>query len=911
MIKRIKDYFFSRVSEKNRKKVAVRICRSTFNSLTGLCLMTFLFECFFLLYTMFNREAFGEYFFIYCIMYAILITAAVVCLAITFYVRSDLENRYRIFYFTSVFMSCFLGIWTLVITFFDSRINGQVNPSLYMTIAIAIPLCFYLEPVTFVILDIAGAIGFCWILFFSGLTSVEGDIQHMNYIIFFLIQMFLGLSFIVGKRRETIAGIRMEEQKKQVEDLMESQNRFFSSMSHEIRTPVNTIIGLNEMILRENVSEEVAEDAENVQSAGRILLHLVNDILDMSKFESGQMELTTVIYRSEELLSEVAGMFLTRAEQKDLEFRVNVSPDIPEELEGDDVRIKQILINVLGNAIKYTKEGSVTMSVECGETENDTVNIIYSITDTGMGIKKENIPYLFTAFKRVDEKKNRQIEGTGLGLSIVKQFVDLMGGKITVNSVYTQGSTFIIEIPQRRAGEGNVGEIDLSSRSGIRDRQSYRKRFEAPDAKILIVDDNASNLMVAKKLLRDTKMQTDTASSGHEALKAALEKQYHVILMDDLMPEMSGIETLNKLRVQVGGYCKESKIIALTANAESDSRSFYEKSGFDGYISKPINGYELENEICRLLPGDIIHSVGDDKDLLKNTMSWMNTVRKRKHVSIATESIADLPKDLIEKYEIDILPHKVETETGLFMDGTEIETRGLLQYMESPDSKVDTAAPGVSEHESFFAKALTNTNNLLYFTISEKVKNSGFTAGTEAAKTFDNVTVVDTGSLSSGQGLIVLEACRLMEEGRNPEEIIEGVERFKHRVHMSFVVDSLDYLARAGQVSHHIAGMMKAITARPVVTMKKGKMTVKGLILGARERTWKRYVESCLKHTARIDKSLLFVTYVGMKNKELEFVREEVEKIVSFERIIFQKASPAVAANCGPGTFGLIFREIQ
>ena len=254
--------------------------------------------------------------------------------------------------------------------------------------------------------------------------------------------LFIMISFLLTiyeKENE-----KARRQTKEIEDLNKSQNRFFSSMSHEIRTPINTIIGLNEMIMREDISKEVAEDAANIQSASQMLLHIINDILDMSKMQSGQMSLTPVSYQSGDMLSEIVGMFWIKAKEKGLNFKVDVSPELPMELYGDEVRIKQILINVVNNAIKYTREGDVSLSIECKKNGTRDAVVTYIVSDTGIGIKKENIPYLFTAFKRVDEDKNKYIEGTGLGLSIVKQLVDAMGGKITVNSVYTKGSTFIM-----------------------------------------------------------------------------------------------------------------------------------------------------------------------------------------------------------------------------------------------------------------------------------------------------------------------------------------------------------------------------------------------------------------------------------------------------------------------------------
>jgi CheY-like chemotaxis protein len=262
------------------------------------------------------------------------------------------------------------------------------------------------------------------------------------------------------------------------------------------------------------------------------------------------MELTPVSYKTGDMLSDIVGMLWIRAKDKGLEFKIDVAPDLPGELFGDEVRIKQILINVLNNAIKYTKEGSVTLNIQCRREESNNVTVIYSISDTGKGIKKESIPYLFTAFKRVDETENRYIEGTGLGLSIVKQLTDLMGGKITVNSVYTKGSTFIIEIPQRIVSGSTVGAIDLSKRNSIMSIESYHQSFEAPNANVLVVDDTETNLMVVEKLLRDTKVNVVKATSAMEALEKTVEMQFQVIFMDHLMPEIDGVECMHMIRNQ-------------------------------------------------------------------------------------------------------------------------------------------------------------------------------------------------------------------------------------------------------------------------------------------------------------------------------------------------------------------------
>ncbi|MEE3468154.1 MAG: DegV family protein [Eubacterium sp.] len=701
------------------------------------------------------------------------------------------------------------------------------------------------------------------------------------------------------------------EQKEQIDALNKAQNRFFSSMSHEIRTPINTIVGLNEMILREEVSDEVAEDAANIRAASKMLLHLINDILDMSKIESGQMKLTPTAYRPGDMLSDLVGMLWLRAREKGLEFRVDVAPDVPEELLGDEVRINQVLINVINNSIKYTKEGSVTFSIQCERGEGDMATIIYTVTDTGMGIKKESIPHLFTAFKRVDEEKNRYIEGTGLGLSIVKQLVDMMGGRITVNSVYTKGSTFIIEIPQRVLSDTPIGALDTENSHRMRIREEYEHSFEAPEARVLVVDDTAANVLVVTKLLRDTKVQIDTAGSGAEALEKTLENTYQVIFMDHMMPEMDGIECMHGIREQVGGMSREAKIVVLTANAGSENQLLYQKEGFDGYLLKPVSGDALEKELYRQLPRDMIVSLGGDEGILEESVSWIEDHRKRIPVAITTESVADLPKSITDRYHIAVLPHMVETDKGIFKDGLEIDTEGVLSFMAESDMSVQTVAPDVAAHEEFFAEQLVHANNIIHLSISSRVTHSGCIAAQEAAKAFDNVFVFDTHHLSSGQGLMVIEACRMAEEGMSPEEILAALEKLRPRVHTEFIVDDIDYLVRAHQIPPKVGRVSKSLMMHPIISLKKGKMGIGKLQVGSSDHARQRYVESLIRGAKTADRRILFVTYVGMTQKELDRIRTVVMSQVPFDEVYFQKASPAIAANCGPGTFGLLYIDAK
>lgn len=696
-----------------------------------------------------------------------------------------------------------------------------------------------------------------------------------------------------------------QKQKKEIQELNQMQNRFFSSMSHEIRTPINTIIGLNEMILREAVSDEVAADARSIQGASKMLLTLINDILDMSKIESGKMDIVPVTYDVGAMLSDVVNMIWVRAKEKGLEFHIDVDQMMPSQLFGDEVRIKQILINVLNNAVKYTSEGSVTLSIQCKKMENGQAEISYSVTDTGMGIKKESIPFLFSAFKRVDEAKNRYIEGTGLGLSIVKQLVELMEGDIAVNSVYTKGSTFIITLPQKVVSEEEIGELDLETRHTMNTREHYKQSFEAPKARVLIVDDNETNLMVAEKLLRETKVQIDTVTSGADCLKKILQNRYDVIFMDHLMPEMDGIECLHAIRNQKGGLNQNTPVVVLTANAGGEERALYRREGFDGYLLKPVSGIQLETELLGHLPENLVSRINVEGSVGVVEAPVLDH-RKKMPILISTDSTSDLPKYLLEKFQIAMMPYHVRTEGGEFLDGIEAETDGILSYISEQGKQVKSEPPEIGDYEEFFAEQLTKAQYIIHISMAKNV-SQGYERAMEASRAFDNVIVVDSGHLSSGMGLMVLYAVECVAGGMAADSIVRELERLRKRVRTSFIVNSTEYLARSGRVSEKIDKFCQAFMLHPVITLKKSSMKVGAIHVGTRGYVWKKYIASALNTMHEIDKKTLFITYAGLTNEELQEIEKQVKRKVSFENIIYQKASPAVSTNCGPGTFGLLF----
>ncbi|MEY8282925.1 DegV family protein [Lachnospiraceae bacterium 50-23] len=696
-----------------------------------------------------------------------------------------------------------------------------------------------------------------------------------------------------------------KQQKKEIEELNKAENHFFSSMSHEIRTPINTIIGLNESTLRGEVPEEVAENARNIQGASKMLLTLINDILDLSKIKSGKMEIVDVSYETGELFSEIVNMIWIKAKEKGLEFKLHVDSSIPSMLCGDEVRIKQVLINLLNNAVKYTSKGSVTLSVRCERLGVNRVRVWYSVEDTGQGVKKENIPYIFNAFKRVDEEKNRHIEGTGLGLSIVKQLVELMGGEISVNSVYMRGSIFTIALEQDIIDNKELGTFTLTSRAKVHEGEQYRQSFEAPDAHILVVDDNEMNLMVVCKLLAATQIQIDVAMSGAECLKFTQIQHYDCILMDHLMPEMDGIQCLHELRMQPGGLCQNVPVVALTANAGSDNQQLYRKEGFSGYLAKPVSGALLEAAILSILPQELVklNEEANQSEIGKDVLIFEEA--RRQPLMITTDSVCDLPESLKKEFGISICPYYVVTDHGRFLDETEIMADELLLHMAEGDKGV-SQAPEVEDYERFFAEKLSEAQNIIHITMAKNTSKGYFNA-LEAAKSFENVTVVDSGHLSSSMGLAVLYAAYMAENQVPKAEIVKAVKKLRRFISSAFIIDSTHVMCQAGQIPKRIQVLCDSLLLHPVIVLRKSKMVVGSMEVGDFNRVARSYIRKVLRDSKNIDRRILFITYAGMDEKKLQYIQYYVRQHCPFERVYLQRASSAIACNCGPGSFGLLF----
>ncbi|MBO4908654.1 MAG: response regulator [Lachnospiraceae bacterium] len=459
-------------------------------------------------------------------------------------------------------------------------------------------------------------------------TQTRTTVISYAVILLFSLLVAAGLSLITVRPFVRAQGELLEE-KVRAESANHAKSDFLANMSHEIRTPINAVLGMNEMILREDHrAQELAKDdsvdmietlrninvyANDVKNAGHNLLAIVNDILDFSKIEAGKMDITEAPYQLSSLLNDLNNMILFKAQDKQLDFNVDVDRTLPDDLYGDEVRVRQILTNILGNAVKYTEKGFVRLTLRGEEQGDGTILLKAEITDTGIGIRPEDKEKLFTKFQRLEMERNSTVEGTGLGLVITQRLLDMMGGTIAVESEYGKGSVFTVTIPQRIVSNVSVGNFQERFETNMKEGGSYKESFRAPNARILVVDDTRINLAVVANLLKSTLMRIDTALSGAEAVKKAEETAYDLILMDQRMPEMDGTEALHKIRETSGGKSSKVPVICLTADAVIGAKERYLSEGFSDYLTKPIDSFALEKMLKKYLPESKVQLVKEEK----------------------------------------------------------------------------------------------------------------------------------------------------------------------------------------------------------------------------------------------------------------------------------------------------------
>lgn len=386
----------------------------------------------------------------------------------------------------------------------------------------------------------------------------------------------------------------------------EAKSQFLANMSHEIRTPINGILGMDSVLLKECHDKNLREYAKNIQSAGQSLLSIINDILDISKIESGKMEILTIRYQLFSVLNDCYNLTKIKLQNKPVSFIMQINEKLPSWLYGDEVRIRQIINNFLSNAVKYTKEGNITFELDFEEKTDEQILLVITVRDTGIGIKEEDLGKLFESFTRIEEKRNRNIEGTGLGLNLTKNLVNLMGGEVFAESTYGKGSCFTAKIPQKIADAKPMGDFGKRYQQYLSTSDDDKLSFLAPDAKILVVDDVTMNLKVVEGLLKATKIQIDTAVSGSECLECIKTTPYQMIFLDHMMPEMDGLETLEHMKNLADNPNAQTPVIMLTANAIVGAKEEYIEAGFTDYLTKPIRETELLEMILKYLPEELV-----------------------------------------------------------------------------------------------------------------------------------------------------------------------------------------------------------------------------------------------------------------------------------------------------------------
>ena len=592
------------------------------------------------------------------------------------------EHRYRMLYIYSLFYLEVVTVCTCLLHFSNTVDFLTMLPFIAVTLGIIM-----IVPVITMVLDyrsgayksylisFIGIIGLLVSCVFEIIRVVSVDEKHVGtYVIIglfwtIILAIIHQLNMVREAQKEAAMAVRASETK----------TNFLANMSHEIRTPMNAILGMDEMILREaKDNEKITKYASDIKSAGNMLLSIINDILDLSKIESGKAELVVSDFEICSVVNDLTNIVKKKAEDKGLEFSFDAAEDIPVRFNGDEIRTRQIMLNIINNAVKYTDSGFVKVKLDmersvepCNTSEGDRVTLKFTVADSGIGIKEGDVAKLFQPFDRLEETKNRNIEGTGLGLSIAGTYVELMGGHIDVESVYGEGSTFTVYMPMTVVNPSPIGDFSIRIKEIHNRGAAEIPVVIAPNASALVVDDNEMNLEVIAGLLERTKIRTDLALSGLEGISMMARRSYDIVFLDQMMPGMDGITTLNKMRAEYD--MRGVSVIALTADAVAGAREYYLENGFDDYISKPVKADALENILLAHLPKNLLLSK-EEVERLTNA----EEKNRREKTSLRNVVVIDSDKDALRAIK--------EKSEGLYKGTfvTDMEKAG--KYLEKHDA---------------------------------------------------------------------------------------------------------------------------------------------------------------------------------------------------------------------------------
>jgi len=518
---------------------------------------------------------------------------------------------------------------------------------------------------------------------------------------------------------------------------------------------------------------------------------------------------------------------------------------------------------------------------------------------------------IFDSLTRVNEKENYNIEGSGLGLAISKHLIERMGGNITVDSVYSKGTTFTVYLSQDIIDKTPIRDIKDNVFLNTKNNK-YKQSFESSEAKILIVDDNYTNADIIKKLLEKTKIKIDIVSDSKSCLEATRKKIYNIIICDYLLPDMNGGELMKMIKNQENGLCKKASFMVATAVSSSEIKQIVNNYEFDGFLEKPIEPRILEESVYNLLPKEIIDYT--DENVVTRELLFTNSKKKRKKkICITTDSMSTISRKHIEKYGIKVMYSYVITNTGRFADMREVDAEGVLTYCASFEggrrNKMYLAGASVEEFEQFFAEILMDADDIIHICSADCYMNNSNSINTvtkEAAKSFAHVHVIDANDISSGQSIITLQAARMASKGFAVDEIIEKMNEQKKRM-ISRVFTRAMLLEDKGDISRLRAFLYNRTEHLIMCEMKKGKMNILSRENGERKRCIKKYVRKLFMDNKHIDRSIIYISHAGYTVSEVEFLKNEISRYIHFSNVYVQKASISVACNIGIGTLEISY----